>query len=171
MYMNWFPKSNAAFEEGLQRLTMFLPYILWFISIWVGKRAARSFHKHHESLRHSGQTASMGHPRKQWYQQENVKYSTSNVFIIQKLAWDVQMVLPTILSALKAWNRAVICQQFFSFISTGIIKEMRKRGKHGVQLMPDLTEMFMLLFADDVVSHCYWPTESTRRCDTGICRV
>jgi len=41
--------------------------------------------------------------------------------------------------------------QLFSYLSCEIMKAIKREGKHGVQLMPDLTEVFMLLFADDMV--------------------
>ncbi|RUM93601.1 MAG: hypothetical protein DSZ28_07615 [Thiothrix sp.] len=39
----------------------------------------------------------------------------------------------------------------FLYLVNEITKEIVQKGKHGVQLMPDLTELFLLLFADDIV--------------------
>ena len=41
--------------------------------------------------------------------------------------------------------------QLFSYLCNEIIKEIKRYGKHGAQLMPDTTVIYSLLFADDVV--------------------
>ena len=39
----------------------------------------------------------------------------------------------------------------FSFFINELAVELSKNGKHGIQLIPGATEIFMLLFADDVI--------------------
>ena len=39
----------------------------------------------------------------------------------------------------------------FSFFINELAVELSKNGKHGTQLIPGATEIFMLLFADDVI--------------------
>ena len=39
---------------------------------------------------------------------------------------------------------------FFLFINE-LANEILQRGRHGIQLIPDLIEIFILLFADDVI--------------------
>ena len=39
----------------------------------------------------------------------------------------------------------------FSYLVNEITKEIVHAGKHGVQLLPELTQLFLLLFADDIV--------------------
>ena len=33
------------------------------------------------------------------------------------------------------------------------MREVKRKGKHGIQLSPELDDIFILLFADDVVLH------------------
>ena len=39
----------------------------------------------------------------------------------------------------------------FSLLINELAKEIMERGRHGIQLIPDLIEIFILLFADDVI--------------------
>ena len=39
----------------------------------------------------------------------------------------------------------------FSFFINELAIEVSKTGKHGIQLIPGTTEVFLLLFADDVI--------------------
>ena len=39
----------------------------------------------------------------------------------------------------------------FSFFINELAIEVSKTGKHGIQLIPGTTEIFLLLFADDVI--------------------
>ena len=39
----------------------------------------------------------------------------------------------------------------FSFLINELAVELSKNGKHGIQLIPGASEIFMLLFADDVI--------------------
>ena len=41
--------------------------------------------------------------------------------------------------------------QLFLYVANEITKEILKCGKHGVQLLPNTPELFLLLFADDIV--------------------
>ena len=43
---------------------------------------------------------------------------------------------------------------FLLFIEE-LAKEIIKRGRHGIQIIPDLLELFILLFADDVILMSY----------------
>ena len=42
-------------------------------------------------------------------------------------------------------------KHLFSLFINELTKEITSGGKHGIQLSPDLTELLILLFADDVV--------------------
>ena len=42
-------------------------------------------------------------------------------------------------------------QFFFSLFINELTKDIIESGKHGIQLAPDLTELLVLLFTDDVV--------------------
>jgi len=39
----------------------------------------------------------------------------------------------------------------FNFLVNELVREVKRKGKHGVQLSPELDDLFILLFADDVV--------------------
>ena len=39
----------------------------------------------------------------------------------------------------------------FSLFINELAREIVQRGRHGIQLIPDLIEIFILLFADDVI--------------------
>ena len=39
----------------------------------------------------------------------------------------------------------------FSLFINELDREIVQRGRHGIQLIPDLIEIFILLFADDVI--------------------
>ena len=39
----------------------------------------------------------------------------------------------------------------FSLFVNELANEIMQRGRHGIQLIPDLIEFFILLFADDVI--------------------
>ena len=45
----------------------------------------------------------------------------------------------------------LLSPQLFSFFINELAVEVSKRGRHGIQLVPGAIEIFMLLFADDVV--------------------
>jgi hypothetical protein len=45
----------------------------------------------------------------------------------------------------------LLSPQMFAFFINELAIEMSKRGKHGIQLIPGAIEIFMLLFADDVI--------------------
>ena len=44
----------------------------------------------------------------------------------------------------------VLSPTLFSIIVNELATELSENGKHGVQLLPGLTELFILLFADDL---------------------
>ena len=54
-------------------------------------------------------------------------------------------------SALKEGNKVVLIPLVFLFFFNEIAVELSKNGKHGIQLIPGGIEIFMLLFADDVI--------------------
>jgi hypothetical protein len=45
----------------------------------------------------------------------------------------------------------VLSPTLFSLFINQLANDMCERGKHGIQLLPDIMEIFILLFADDVV--------------------
>ena len=51
----------------------------------------------------------------------------------------------------------------FSLSVNELTKDIIESGKHGIQLGPDLIELLILLFADDVVllSDSVWSSDST----------
>ena len=55
---------------------------------------------------------------------------------------------------LPTWLKTRMCKKhdiFFSLIVNEIVEHLSAEGKHGVQLWSGLTELFILLFADDLV--------------------
>ena len=50
---------------------------------------------------------------------------------------------------LKQW--AICSPVLFSLFISELANEIMYRGRHGIQLIPDLIEVFILLFADDVI--------------------
>ena len=52
----------------------------------------------------------------------------------------------------RGLKQGEICSPvLFSLFIDELANEIMQRGKHGIQLIPDLVEMFILLFADDVI--------------------
>ena len=52
----------------------------------------------------------------------------------------------------RGLEQGEICSPvLFSLFIDELANEIMQRGKHGIQLIPDLVEIFILLFADDVI--------------------
>ena len=48
-------------------------------------------------------------------------------------------------------TRVSVSPLIFSLLISEVAEYVRKNGKHGIQLLPILEEIFLLLFADDIV--------------------
>ena len=48
-------------------------------------------------------------------------------------------------------QREICSPILFSLFINELANEIMQRGRHGIQLIPDLIEIFILLFADDVI--------------------
>ena len=52
----------------------------------------------------------------------------------------------------RGLKQGEICSPvLFSLFINELANEIMQRGRHGIQLIPDLIEIFILLFADDVI--------------------
>ena len=52
----------------------------------------------------------------------------------------------------RGLKQGEICSPvLFSLFISELANEIMQRGRHGIQLIPDLIEIFILLFADDVI--------------------
>ena len=53
----------------------------------------------------------------------------------------------------------------FPLLINELANEIALKGKHGITLSPDILQILIMLFADDVVLHCWPPT--TAQCAKG----
>ena len=52
----------------------------------------------------------------------------------------------------RGLKQGEICSPvLFTLFINELANEIMQRGRHGIQLIPDLIEIFILLFADDVI--------------------
>ena len=97
----------------------------------------------------------MGNSEKEWSKRKNVPKNVPknvNIYNVVKSKVRAGNDLTESFLCPRGLKQGETCSPvLFSLFVKELANEIMQRGRHGIQLIPDLIEIFILLFADDVI--------------------